>query len=195
MSERNSSVEYRPIPGFHGYEVGDDGSVWSYRIRNGGVRNTPNKLRQYTERGQRGPRYFRAPYKRVSLTVNRRQVLIHVHKLVLLAFRGPCPSGMESRHLDSNPSNNRLANLVWGTKEENGSDRRQLGRSRGSRNGRAKLTEQQVAEILQRYSRGETQYQLADAFGVSQSLLSLITRREAWRHVPDQELTTTPPSA
>lgn len=50
-----------------------------------------------------------------------------VHRLVLEAFIGPCPSGMECRHLDGNPSNNRLENLLWGTPLENANDRRRHG--------------------------------------------------------------------
>lgn len=45
-----------------------------------------------------------------------------VHSLVLEAFTGPCPEGMEARHLDDNPTNNRLENLVWGTRSENSQD-------------------------------------------------------------------------
>lgn len=46
-----------------------------------------------------------------------------VHQLVMLAFVGPCPPGMEVRHLDSNPRNNVLANLAYGTRAENARDR------------------------------------------------------------------------
>jgi len=42
-----------------------------------------------------------------------------VHHLVLEAFDRPCPEGMECRHLDGNPTNNVLSNLVWGTRAEN----------------------------------------------------------------------------
>src|SRR5262249_28995701 len=50
------------------------------------------------------------------------------HRLKLEAFRGPCPSEMECRHLDSNPLNNKLENLVWGMPAENLADRRAMGR-------------------------------------------------------------------
>ena len=42
-----------------------------------------------------------------------------VHRLVLTAFVGKCPSGQEARHLDGVPTNNMLTNLVWGTRSEN----------------------------------------------------------------------------
>ena len=51
-----------------------------------------------------------------------------VHRLVLLAFIGPCPSGMEGLHADDMPSNNTLSNLRWGTREQNHEDRKRNGR-------------------------------------------------------------------
>lgn len=38
-----------------------------------------------------------------------------VSRLVLEAFVGPCPEGMEACHKDNNRLNNRLYNLYWGT--------------------------------------------------------------------------------
>ncbi|HEV2374583.1 MAG TPA: hypothetical protein VGS19_20775 [Streptosporangiaceae bacterium] len=58
-----------------------------------------------------------------------------VHSLVLLGFAGPCPPGMESRHLDDDPLNNRWrpgteqearsagGNLVYGTKRQQHADK------------------------------------------------------------------------
>ena len=42
-----------------------------------------------------------------------------VHQLVLEAFVGPRPKGHEVLHLNHNPSDNRLANLKYGTRSEN----------------------------------------------------------------------------
>src|SRR3970282_914182 len=39
-----------------------------------------------------------------------------VHRLVLAAFVGPCPIGMEGCHDDGAPTNTRLRNLRWDTK-------------------------------------------------------------------------------
>ena len=46
-----------------------------------------------------------------------------VHRLVLEAFVGPCPEGMEACHWDDNPTNNQLENLRWDTHRENVKDR------------------------------------------------------------------------
>ena len=58
-----------------------------------------------------------------------------VHSLILLGAAGPCPAGLESRHLDDDPLNNRWApggtedevraaggNLMYGTKKQNTAD-------------------------------------------------------------------------
>jgi hypothetical protein len=50
---------------------------------------------------------------------------VTVHSLVLEAFVGPRPDGMQCRHFpDRNPTNNRVSNLSWGTPLENANDRR-----------------------------------------------------------------------
>ena len=51
-----------------------------------------------------------------------------VHRLVLQAFVGPCPAGMQCRHYpDRNPGNNQVDNLRWGTGVENMQDAREHG--------------------------------------------------------------------
>lgn len=57
-----------------------------------------------------------------------------------------------------------------------GQDRRR----RGAANPRAKLSGADVREIRRRYANGETQKSLAVAFGVSQSNVSVVVRRETW---------------
>lgn len=185
MFVRDSNVRYRPVPGFPGYEVGDDGSVWSYKTNNPlRSRSTPRLLRQATVRGQRGPRYFLKPYKLATMmSPDGRQRTIQVGRIVLSAFVGPCPPGMETRHLDNNPENNRLTNLCWGTKQENGQDKRNAGNAKGHRNGRAKLTDEQVGTIFELYAAGHKQAAIAEEMGVSQTLVSLILRRANWTHV------------
>lgn len=46
-----------------------------------------------------------------------------IHRLVLRAFVGPCPEGMEVLHADDDPMNNNLGNLRYGTRSENQYDR------------------------------------------------------------------------
>ena len=78
-----------------------------------------------------------------------------VHRLVLETFDGPCPEGMETRHLNGNPADNRLENLCWGTSQQNEYDKIQHGTSnRGDRNGHSKLAEKQVRLIREEFKQG-----------------------------------------
>lgn len=56
-----------------------------------------------------------SPYKRF-----RRRYL---HHLVLEAFVGPKPRGMQCRHINGDSLDNRLENLAWGTPSEDNNDR------------------------------------------------------------------------
>jgi len=56
---------------------------------------------------------------------------------------------------------------------------------RGTRHGMSKLTESAVAEMRALYATGSfKQKDLATMFGIHQTIVSHILRREAWIHVP-----------
>lgn len=104
-------TEWRSVPGFEGlYEVSDAGLI----------RSTP---RRGTSGGLRRLRIEeRTGYQLVTLNRPGMQRTMRVHTIVLTAFVGPRPDGMESRHLNGVPADNRLANLAWGTHGENNRD-------------------------------------------------------------------------
>jgi hypothetical protein len=112
-------VEYRDVPGFPGYRVGDDGSVWTRKIKGGNDRAA----------GKLGPwRLMRIHlvkgYPCVNLDRNGKTYSRCVHRLVLSAFIGPRPEGMEARHWpDQTKTNCRLDNLRWDTHLENMKDK------------------------------------------------------------------------
>lgn len=83
-------------------------------------------------------------YFRVSLSKNGKARPRYIHQLVLFCFVGKQPPKSEVRHLDSNPTNNRLDNLVYGTKSENMRDAVKLGTLVFSR---SKLTREDVIAI------------------------------------------------
>src|SRR5262245_49050046 len=130
MVGEEHTVSFRSVPGFFNYEVSSDGHVWSYYRRNGRLGATRRKLR---------PSRARNGYPRVKLFPGR--VQLYVHHLILEAFVGRCPPGMETRHLNGDRADNRLENLCWGTRTENAADTDRHGkRLRGERNGFASLT-------------------------------------------------------
>lgn len=93
-------------------------------------------------------RFDRSGYLVVTLTRNGKRTRFRVHQLVTNAHFGPRPSGMEVRHLSGIKSDNSIANLRYGTPQENYADRRLHGTDNaGSRNGRALLSKE-VAELV-----------------------------------------------
>jgi len=113
------------------------------------------------------------------------------HKLMWEAFNGPIPEGMQINHLNGNKADNRLANLEVVSRSQNMQHAYRVLKipapnnpSPGSKNGCAKLTEADIPKIIALYQTGVLrQKDIGALFGVSQRTISLITRREKWRHV------------
>jgi hypothetical protein len=171
-------IDFRRISEFPGYLVTSDGKVWSS-----------------ADRRHRGGKWLRfvtmpnIPYLRAALYRNGRQYKFLVHRLVLEAFVGPCPPGMECCHNNGDPSDNRLENLRWDTHSGNTMDSLSHGthnwtNSRGEAHHAATMTELLVREILAIYRAGAaTQTEIAHQFGITKSVVWQIVNRKTWRHV------------
>lgn len=124
-------------------------------------------------------------YDGFRMIVNLRGKTFNVNRLVLLAFVGPCPDGMEGCHNDGNHRNNALSNLRWDTHISNEKDKKRHGTSNeGIRNGTAKLMEEQVREIRRLYATGAYSLtQLARKFGMFFTILHPLIHRRTWKHV------------
>lgn len=55
----------------------------------------------------------RCGYYRVNLYKNGDRHTRLVHRLMLVAFVGPCPEGYEALHVDGQPTSNTISNLSW----------------------------------------------------------------------------------
>lgn len=103
-----------------------------------------------------------------------------VHRLVLRAFKGECPDGMEGCHNDGDPGNNHIDNLRWDTPANNHADKIAHGTTnRGERCGTAKLTLEQVRAI-----RKDTRLCriIAAELGVRATAISRIRAGTRWQH-------------
>ena len=101
-----------------------------------------------------------------------------VHDLVLRTFVGPPALGHECRHLNGDPSDNRLENLCWGTRSENNVDAVRHGT-------RGQLTATQVNDIYARVWSGAhgVGRQLAAEYGVTEVVISAIKHRRNYVHL------------
>ena len=110
-----------PVVGYEGlYEVSDMGRVRSVdRIDSRGHRLSGRQIAPVAAHSVRNTQ----PYWRVGLSCDGRKVHRMVHHLVLEAFIGSRPGGMEACHRDDDPANNQLANLRWDTPRANARDK------------------------------------------------------------------------
>ena len=166
----------KPVPGFSGYEITQTGLVRS-------------KSRMGTRGGWLRPHINHAGRLVVDLCERgHKKKTCLVHRLVLEAFVGPCPPGMEACHNNGIKTDNRLGNLRWDTKSANAMDAVRHGTHagflfRGERNGSARLTALDARWIEYLRRAGVSRKDLAEVYQVSPSLITHIALHRAWRHL------------
>lgn len=179
MSERDSTaqVEYRPIPKCPGYRVGNDGTIWSCRPRNGKGRDSSWRLlkQKVNDRG----------YCEVRLQVNGKPRYFRVSRLVAAAFVPNPLNKPEVNHADGNKLNNASGNLEWVTRSENERHAFDAGLKTGPRGEWqhcCKLSTNDVERIRLLLASGERVTALARAFGVHQTTISDIKLGRSWAY-------------
>ncbi len=153
--------EWKKIPGFPRYEVSDRGRIRSDFGKGKILKPSLN------DRG----------YHKIGLSVEGKRYTRKIHRLVLEAFVGPCPEGMECSHLDGKKTNNRLGNLEWATQWENDA----MKFLHGTTN--QKLDIDKVKEIRRRSAGGENYASLGREFGVAGRTIRGVVLREHWKWV------------
>ncbi len=187
MTATVQDVEYRPLPGFPGYRVGADGSIWSCRVKCGGQRKGELLLGDIWKQLKTRLRPGHNEYEIVDLRAApggklRRH---YIHRLVLSAFAGPCPVGMECCHNNGNHLDNRAENLRWDTKKANAADGVRHGTvAKGEQVVGSKLSPEKIREIRRLAATGLfLQREIGRMFDIAQTTVSGIARMEDWRHV------------
>ena len=157
---------YRLLAKWSAYRVGADGSLWTrWRRGRGGriglewreMNPTPDKDGYRTGRLYAGG----GDWKQIRVAVT-----------VCEAFHGPCPKGMECRHLDGINTHDAADNLAWGTPIQNHADKFIHGtQPLGDRHHNATLSDADVAAI--RSLKGQRlQREVAAQFGTTQGYVS-----------------------
>lgn len=113
---------WRAVPGWEStHIVSDLGRVATLDRVDAAGRRRPGRILRPGAHNATG-------HLRVRLQHLFRSEAFGVHRLVLLAFVGPCPPGMQALHENDVPDDNRLVNLRWGTPQENVADAFRNGR-------------------------------------------------------------------
>lgn len=114
------------------------------------------------------------------------RALVRAPRVALGLATGREPDHLHALHSCDNPPCCNPAHLRWGTPKENATDKVERGRCKtgnqsGANNGAAKLTEEQVAQIVRMMQAGRSNKQIASEMPVSDSTVSLIRVGKMWR--------------
>ena len=166
---------WNPIPEFDGYFASSDGYILSKKQGHTRVLNpiegNDRHLYVFLYDGQGNSKKM------------------YVHRLVLMAFVGFPKDGQECRHLNDIPSDNRIENLVWGTRLENAADkRRNGGLPIGERVKSHKLNEDDIGIIREKYLKGSSSRELANEFNVAHTTILQVVRGERWKHISNEPI-------
>lgn len=183
----NHTEEWRLIPGFE-----KSHQISSYqRVRSlDRIRHIPKRIGCVAHTRIDTSRILKPDIDRdgyVTVTLCRHNctpIKKKVHRLMLEAFVGPCPPGMQCRHLNGDRADNCLENLIWGTPKENQADRITHGtHARGSCSTRATITEAKALLIIDRLIAGVTCHKIAEDIGCSSAIVQQIGAGITWRHL------------
>ena len=156
----------KPVPSCPGYFADEHGNIW----RNG-------TRRKFQDNGH--------GYLKLKVSVNNKQWDQYAHRMICEAYHGPCPEGLECRHLDGNRQNNAPSNLEWTDKLTNESDKKRHGTlTVGSFNGQATLTADIVVEMRVLASRGTPICAIAEMYGINRGTVGDAVCGRRWGHIP-----------
>lgn len=166
---------WRPVAGFEStHEVSIDGEVRSLGKL---VIDTLGRQRRVPGRTLKPTRKSNG-YLHLTLCGDEGQKTIHLHRIVLEAFVGSCPEGMEALHRDGDRANNQASNLRWGTHLENCSDRSRHGSS-------GHVLSFEKAQQIRSLKDTHTRKAIAAMFGVSVFTVMSVIKNRTW-NVPQE---------
>jgi len=165
MTER-----WKAIPDFPGYEVSDCGRIRSFKKYGRGIQGKPHMMSAQTDG---------LGYQRISLYGESGRHTSYVHRLVALAFLGPCPDGLECCHNDGDASNNHVGNIRYDTHRSNQFDAIQ----QGSYSDIQKLTPTEVRRLRKLRKQGHSLTSLARRFGIASATVQSVVRRLTYSYI------------
>ncbi len=106
----------------------------------------------------------------------------YAHRVAYEEIHGPIPEGKLVRHLCNVKLCVNVEHLALGTRVENYADARKIGaHAHGSRNGQARLTEEDIATIRE-LGKTVAQHVIGTMYGVHQSTIGRVLAGIHWSH-------------
>lgn len=173
--ELRMAEQWKAIPGYEGrYEVSDQGRV----------RSVDRVVVQKSKRGSEYKKTCRGrvlrpgkmnEFNHVSVVLGRKGGSKCVHALVLLAFVGPRPAGMDVCHNNGVGDDNRLSNLRYASRADNNRDM--------VKHGKRKLTVDQIRSLRSERESGAPIKTLAAKYGVCPNHARYVANRFYYAHI------------
>lgn len=155
------------IPNHAGYYADTDGNIYNKK----GHRLVPQKAGSYVC---------------VDLPIgNGKFKKFTIHRLVATTFIKNDDNKPQVNHKDGNKHNNSVANLEWNTRSENQKHRfhKLLHSHFGEKNTQAKLSKQNVIEIVKMRTSGIDLDSISSIFQVSKPTICDIMSGRSWSHI------------
>lgn len=173
---------WRNVTDAYGYEVSNLGRVRSWRRKGSRISST---LSNQPKLLKISPNACGYPVVNISRNGDK-QKPVAVHILVMSAFTGPCPQGLEVLHEDGTRDNCILRNLSYGTRADNCQDSIRHGTSirpsiRGIDNCNGILTTKEVRTIKRLIKKGEGTAEIARTFDVHPNTIDSIKAGRSWK--------------
>lgn len=171
---------WQDIPGYEGkYQASNCGCIKSLKrfVKNSANGKTYSE-RIVPERILKAGRFAKSGH--LSVVLEKGKPGKPVHHIIMETFVGETPQGMEIRHLNGDPTDNRLSNLAFGSRTDNILD--------VFRQGRAwrKVNVSDVLKIRWRLSCGEKGADIARSMGISPSIVSRIKTGKTFSWLDDE---------
>lgn len=171
-NSKNTHKTIKEIKGYDKYFITDDGKIFSDK---------------YNTRRQLKPRINKKGYYYVNLCKNGKYKSVEIHRLVAKHFLPNFDESLQVNHIDGCKTNDNVSNLEMVTQSENLQHAYKNGLLKikiGEDHWCAKLTEEQIKEIKQKYiPKVYTQQMLADEYNVSRSAIRFILKGKTWKHI------------
>jgi hypothetical protein len=169
-----------PVPGYGGhYEASSLGRV---RVKDRVVvrRHSTGGVASFHYKGRLLRPTMDRSYAYVTIGWEGKTKKVAVHRMVLLAFVGEPPEGMEACHCNGDSADNRPTNLRWDTHYENNQDRKRHGTyAAGAAHPMSRLDAETVRAIR---ASGLGSTAAAAKFGISTSQAHRILKGQSWVH-------------
>ena len=159
---------WKDVPGYEGMYMASN-TGWLFSVRRGRKMSMP-----INRQGYYCTRFSREGFS----------VAVRAHRVVLTTFKGLDPDRPFVNHINGVKLDNRIENLEWVTRSENGLHAFSIGLMKplkGTENPNCKLTLDQVYEIRKRAAAGELFYKIAADYGISYSTVGRINSGRLWK--------------